>query len=447
MDPAANASSKYVNGSEEAATFTVHPLSTSTSASTSTSHTQCGTYQLQANQHIVRRLADKTRVHMDLSQFVPLSTKQEQCIDMPHLLQTVTWAGLDASSSWCWRTFTTIVYVVFTILYGSTYALAFYGFGTPPALAITLGINHAIGLVFHHHMWSMLLNSRYFWLFQHKQLDMDARLSLGSIVGSVAPFCLIVLMFWLGVVPMIQDPSRPRMFVMICIVVPSMLGVGFCCPNIHAQTIFMNAWLKHLSRSKIMQVDSYAHSLIAVFMDTKIKPQTRLEKVDVLYRNFINECSLLGGAKPVGVLRLIAFSQIGLVFGILLSCICVVLPVTGDETISEAIGRLSVGIGTTLYFVSFFLILLNSAVSASRRWQSVISVHLCNPKVTQRALEIGAWQTVGDYKAWLTDNHDLRQQICFVPVDLDSVGKIASLLGSGAAVVLGYGVLTLVGLR
>lgn len=66
-------------------------------------------------------------------------------------------------------------------------------------------------------------------------------------------------------------------------------------------------------------------------------------------------------------------------------------------------------------------------------------MYLCNPKVTQRALEIGAWQTVGDYKSWLTDNHDLRQQICGVPVDLGSVGKIASVLGSGAAVVLGYG--------
>ena len=218
----------------------------------------------------------------------------------------------------------------------------------------------------------------------------------------------------------------------------------FLQPPVLAHFTLLNAWLPWLSQSRTILADSYAQALINVIMDTAGETHGRVERLDVLYRNFLNEVSQQ--ARPAIFRKAVMTSQIGLFLGIVASCLCVVLPVPG-ESVAEATGRMTVGIVSIVYYSGYFLALLHGVVSLSRRWQHICRVHLSNPRLTQRALELGPWRTVSDFTTWLRINHDLRQQLCGIAVDHESVGRIASVLGSGAAIVTSYGVTNLVGLR
>ena len=191
-------------------------------------------------------------------------------------------------------------------------------------------------------------------------------------------------------------------------------------------------------------IDSYAHGLLKTLTDKDSDKDHRLARIDILHRNFTRLMSVHSVPRLVHSGNFAGY--VGLLFGVAASFVCVVIEAP-NESQSNRLGRIIIGSLNSLFLMMYLVGILDGSINASRRWHRVSRTHLMSPSVTQKALELGAWTTAPGFRAWLREDHDLRDYVFGVLVDHEKAWQMGAGLGSSVAIVLGYGALSLAGLR
>ena len=463
--PAATAS-KYAAPTGSAAAAVDMPFHPSASlVSAADADTAYGAHRLQVSARVARRLADPARLHVVHGRHVPLTSAAAAAlydrIDektgeprglKPEVVRCVRCGGFDPSWSVCWHVYTRLCHIMGSVSLSACFALAFFGFGVPLPLAVAFGVGFCLFLAPAHNIYTQILKSGYVYLYIDEELEASLTPSCKNVMSKVVvpvmtQAVMMGTLFWFGMAPLLQDDGALRT---ICLAVfTTGIVTNFLHPPYLAASLVVHAFLERLPIGRKILVDSYAHALIATIIDTDTDAKIRLKRIDVLFRNFMNEAQSSFGQGKKTTRRLpgtLIASQVGNLLAFLSASACVIVPVPGESE-AERAGRVSVGLFCVLLFGVYIRSTILGAVTASQRWTEVVRMHLSDPKVTAKSLELGAWRTVPGFMAWLRDAHDLRREVCGVLVDVDDMVKILSVVGSGAAVVFGYGLLSLVGLR
>ena len=364
----------------------------------------------------------------------------------PTLSWVFGWAAL-AGASRCYTTFSKVSSAIAGTAIGAGLALSFWGFGTPLPLAVFLGAPVCVILAANSFTMPGLVHSGVFArLYEFCAQDFEA--AAKKHVGGIAVSWIINLavfgpLLYFGTWANIYaDPETSPSLSLACIVVTTLFSVGMCLPNGLMMNCAINVCLSVMPVVLNGIVDSYAHALVRTLLDERLDPRAKLAKVDVLHRNFNALLSSTSLPKRWHVGNFVA--QFAMVLGVVASVACVVVNIQDEES---STGRVAVGTFMTLLIGGYLIAVMNTVVGPSAHWERVCLAQLGNPRVTGKALELGAWRTSLDFKAWLRENHDLRDYFLGMLSDHRRLGQLASVLGSGLAVVMGYGTLSLVGLR
>ena len=105
--------------------------------------------------------------------------------------------------------------------------------------------------------------------------------------------------------------------------------------------------------------------------------KARLKRIDVLFRNFMNEFHSHFGqiSKPTRRSAMTGtVMSIGIILGLFSSSACVIVPVPGESDVGRT-GRVSVGLGIVLMSVVYVRAMILNAMSASLRWRKIVKIH------------------------------------------------------------------------
>ena len=212
----------------------------------------------------------------------------------PDIQRYLRLGGLDASSSACWRVYTLLCAIVSSVSISAFFALAFFGFGVPLLLAIAFGVTMLLSMGPQYLILRQIVNSGYMYLYIDEEFEESATPSCKNAVPYVVipTFIHLVFMgvfFWFGVVPLMEGAGAGALRT-VCLTVSITVCFSLLQPQGFAVTLFLHAWMERLPKGREILVDSYAHSLIATIMDTGPEDaKARLKRIDVLFRNFMNE--------------------------------------------------------------------------------------------------------------------------------------------------------------
>ena len=106
----------------------------------------------------------------------------------------------------------------------------------------------------------------------------------------MAVFHLLVtgLLFWFGILPLIRDTVVSAELSTMYIALTVFVALSFLS-SFTAFHVVSNTWLRLLAKNQTGRRLRVA--MISLIMQTNVDVRSRLSQIDVLYRNFMNECA------------------------------------------------------------------------------------------------------------------------------------------------------------
>ena len=139
------------------------------------------------------------------------------------------------------------------------------------------------------------------------------------------------------------------------------------------------------------------------------------------------------------------FIQVFLAAGIVLSVSMVVSSAVGSELDDTSkVATVVVGILCSLITMSYLSAMMQGAVSLSLRWEQCILSHLSGPHLAVQARSIGLCASQEDFHFYLVHKHDVRGIFLRTKVSHHTVQTVLSALTSAIAIIIGYGVRSLI---
>ena len=417
-------------------------------------------WQLQSRPAFEAILKDPDRLAEPLATFKPfVASVRSRNVDIPTLFWVMRWGGISSVSSF-YRRYAIAMALIFMSSQGVVLMFSFHGYGTPLPLAIGLGLpylflGYANAFVFYNYC-----NTTWFVqsaIASAPRWEAAARKTISPFVIQQIVYALVIgALVWSSLVPQwsgsddalvvnsnstISTGTIPPLYQLIPIII---FSTAYLQPPMHFIGLFATISLTCTPHVQNSMVDTYASALLATLSDKESDKETKLDKINILYKNFTRRMSVHATPQSAHSANFLAY--VGLLLGIISSIISVVVGVPEENT-SNMLGRRIIGILNTLLLMGYLVGFLNNSITASRRWEYVCRTHFTSPIIIQKALELGAWSSALDFKSWLLKDHDLREYVFGVLVDHRAIWQLGAGLGSSVAVVVGYGMLSIMGMN